>query len=270
MSGRVRARRLADRLSPRDLAILGSLRELRLASGNQLGRLHVDGDRPTTHARKARAALQRLTDLRVIVRLERRVGGIRAGSSGFVYGLSGLGQAVLDLGTGNPHRHRRVVETKPAFHNHVLAVAEQYVRLVEYDRAGRAQLLEFAAEPRSWRRFPGQLGHVVTLKPDAYTRLGVDGYEVSAFLELDLDTESAPTIARKLDLYVAYWRSGIEQRRHGLFPKTWWLVPTPARLNTITRTIQRLPAELQALFTACLIPDAVGLLTQPQLEGGAR
>jgi hypothetical protein len=259
-----------ERLSARDLAILESLQVMRLMSGEQLGRLHVEGDHPATHARKTRAALQRLTTLELVVRLRRRIGGMRAGSNGLIYGLSGLGQAVLELGQDDSRRHRRMSETKPAFQNHTLAVAETYVQLVERARTGRAELLDFASEPQCWRRFSGMAGQIITLKPDAFVRLGVSGYEVSAFLEMDLDSESLPTISRKLGVYVAYWRSGTEQHRHGVMPKTWWLVPNAARLAAIRRTIQRLPAEARELFAVCLIAEAADQLTHVPAEGGAQ
>src|SRR6266545_969318 len=154
MSGRSRARHVAERLSERDLAILESLRDLRLMSGDQLGRWYFAGNQPVTQARRTRYALRRLTELGLVVRLRRRVGGVRAGSQGFVYGLRGLGQSVLDLGQETPQRHRRVIDTKPAFADHVLAVAELCVSLRE--RTGRdAQALEFVSEPACWRRFGG-------------------------------------------------------------------------------------------------------------------
>src|SRR4051795_11692450 len=98
MTRRAPAYRLASQLGPRDLAILESLQEFRLMSGAQIRRQHFAGGQPATQARKARAVLQRLTALGLLTRLERRVGGIHAGSEGQVVGLSGLGHAVLDVG----------------------------------------------------------------------------------------------------------------------------------------------------------------------------
>ena len=80
MSGR--AARLRARLGERDLAVLASLATLRLLTGKQLQRLHVTDGSPLTRARRARALLQRLTELRLVVRLDRRIGGIRARSDG--------------------------------------------------------------------------------------------------------------------------------------------------------------------------------------------
>jgi len=266
--GAGRIQRLYDRLSERDLAILYDLDRVRLLTGNHLRRLHFPEGNPVTQGRKARAALQRLGDLGVIVRLARRVGGIRAGSEGLVVGLSGWGHAVLDVGHQPARRHRRVPETKPAFEAHTLAITELYVQLFERHRTGRAELLEFRGEPASWRRFGGMGGETVTLKPDAYTRLGVGEYELAAFIEQDMATESLTTIASKLGVYVRYWQSGLEQRARGFFPLVWWLVPTAARAEAIGRVIRALPAEAQALFAVSLSAEAADVLTSPPPSGG--
>jgi len=269
VSRRGHAARLREKLSERDMMILRDLEALRLLTGKQLRRLHFpDGD-PITQSRKVRAALKRLSDLGVIVRLSRRVGGIRAGSEGFVIGLSGWGHAVLGLDSAVPRRHRRVIETKPAFQAHVLAVADLYVGLVEHARTGSSELLEFSGEPEAWRRFGGLSGQAVTLKPDAFVRIGVGEYELANFIEQDMATESLPTIARKLAAYVTYWRTGQEQQTHGVFPRVWWLVPSVTRLQAIARSVSRLPGEARALFSVCLTTEAVPSLTQLEHEGGA-
>lgn len=269
MSVRARARRVADRLSHRDFAVLGSLRDFRLMTGAQLRRLHFGGEQLATQARKARAALARLTDQQVIVRLRRRVGGIRAGSDGYVYGLSGLGYAVLDLETATVQRHRGVTQTKLAFQSHVLAVSELVVELREYESAGLCDIEELCAEPDCWRSTSGIAGQRRVLKPDAYVRMGVGDYELAAFIEIDQDTESLPTITRKLGVYLDYWRSGQEQQARGVFPLVWWLVPSRDRLDGIARTIRRLPVEAHALFSVALQEQAARLLTQLPAQGGS-
>lgn len=270
MSGRGRALRLRERLSERDLDMLRDLARLRLLTGKQLRRLHFAAGDLTTQARKARSAVGRLAELDLVVRLSRRVGGMRAGSEGFVIGLSGWGHAVLALdSTAEPRRRRRVIETKPAFQSHVLAVSELYVQLVEASRLGVAELIDFTGEPEAWRRFGGIGGQAVVLKPDAFVRLGIGEFEVLAFIEQDMDTESLPTIVRQCEVYVSHWRSGLEQRQLGAYPKVWWLVPSARRLDAIRRALKRLPGEAHALFEICLTAEAVPLLTQPLPEGGA-
>lgn len=265
-----RARAVAARLSLRDLAVLASLQEFRLMTGSQLRRLHFPGTQPSTQARKTRAALQRLTEHGVVVRLHRRVGGLRAGSEGYVYGLSGLGRAVLDLDHPGSRRHRGVINTKPAFTDHVLAVSELAVRLGELALAGACSIEELRAEPGCWRRFSGVSGGQRVLKPDAFVRLTVQDFELTAFIEQDMNTESVRVLETKLKVYLDYWRSGTEQERSGVFPRVWWLVPDDARLATIAAAIARLPRQTQQLFTVALTTDAPELLTQLPTEGGAR
>jgi hypothetical protein len=260
MSGRGRAVRLRAQLGERDVAVLDSLAKLRLLTGKQVQRLHVADGSPTTQARRTRALLQRLTDLHLVVRLTRRVGGIRAGSEGYLYGLSGLGQAVLGVGGPLNRRRRSVWETKPWFQDHVLAVAELAVELTTRTRVGPAELLAFNAEPACWRRFTGPGGQLITLKPDAVVRIGLGEYEQQAFIEMDLGTESLPTIERKCRRYVAYWHTG-QQQAHGVFPRVWWLTSTEQRQAGIAAVVRHLAQDAQALFTVVLSSEAAEQLT---------
>lgn len=261
MSGRGRAARLRAQLGERDQAVLSSLAQLRLLTGRQVQRLHVVDGSSATQARRTRALLQRLTDLRLVVRLTRRVGGIRAGSDGHIHGLSGLGQAVLGVDGPFGRRRRSIGDTKPWFQDHVLAVAELAVELTTYTRDGLAELLVFDAEPACWRRFTGSGGQLITLKPDAFVRIGLGEFEQQAFIEMDLDTESLPTIEGKCRRYLAYWRSGQQQQEQGVFPRVWWLTPTEQRLRGITGVVQRLAHDAQALFTVVLRSEATQRLT---------
>jgi hypothetical protein len=256
-----RVGRLRGRLGSRDLVVLQSLAKLRLLTGDQLRRLHVADGSPVTQARRARALLQRLADLRLVVRLGRRVGGVRAGSSGYVYGLSGHGQAVLAVDGPMGGRRRRVWETSPSFQDHVLDVAEVYVRLVEAERTDTAELLAFTAEPACWRTFPGIGGQTVILKPDGFVRLAVGDFEHSTFIEVDRGTESVPTLVRKMGVYVAYWRSGIEQAEHEVFPRVLWLANSNRSVLGITRALRQVPADAQHLFHATFLDGAIPVLT---------
>jgi hypothetical protein len=256
-----RIRRLHARLGTRDLEALESLAKLRLLTGDQLRRLHVTDGSEVTQARRARALLQRLADLRLVVRLGRRVGGVRAGSSGYVYGLSGHGQAVLAIDGPMGGRRRRVWETSPSFADHVLCVSEVYVRLVEAERAGSGELLTFDAEPSCWRTFPGAAGQPVTLKPDAFVQLAVGDFEHSSFIEVDRGTESVPTLVRKMGVYAAYWRSGLEQAKHGVFPRVLWLAISARSVQNIARALRQVPADAQHLFHAAFLDDAAAILT---------
>ncbi|MFI0411807.1 replication-relaxation family protein [Actinomadura sp. 3N508] len=270
MSGRNaggRIARLKARLSDRDMAVLGTLFHLRLLRAEHIQRLHVADGSAATQARRTRSLLQRLYELKVVVRFARRIGGVRAGSSGFIYGLSGLGLAILETSGPFGGRRRTIWETKPAFQDHILAVAELYVELVEAHRAGKAELLSFDGEPACWRRFTGIGGAALTLKSDAYVRLGVGDFERHTFIEMDMGSERAPAVRRKLQAFGAYWRTGIEQQMSGIFPLVLWLVPDEDRRIKIAEVIHQMAHETQQLFAVMPLRDGVTWLTAPTGEG---
>lgn len=243
-----------DRLSERDLAVLETLQRVRLASASQLGRLHFSA----TTSQVRRRALLSLDNRRLVVRMDRQIGGIKSGSSGYLYELSDVGQRVLNTSSGVPRR--RPKSTGLAFVRHALAVTEIYVRLVEASRLGHIELLEFEAEPQCWRSFPGRGGGRTVLKPDAFVRIGSGDFEDSWMVEVDLATESPATITAKLDVYRAYWSSGIEQADRGVFPRVLWTVPNLRRAEVITDRCSRQPAEAWSLFMVTLFEDAVALM----------
>jgi len=72
---------VADRLGERDRAILGSVNQLRLLSSLQLEHLHFADLAEPGRGRIRRRVLARLVEWRVLCVLERRIGGVRAGSS---------------------------------------------------------------------------------------------------------------------------------------------------------------------------------------------
>ncbi|MFI5746563.1 replication-relaxation family protein [Streptomyces sp. NPDC051644] len=253
--------RLRRRLSERDVSLLGALHRVRLLNLRQVQRLLVVDGSPAARTRRTQLWMARLTKLGVVVRFSRTIGGIRAGSSGYIYGLSGLGQSVLDVRGPAGGRRRRVWETKPYFQDHMLAVAELYVQTVEQHREGGADLLAFDAEPSAWRHFTGTGGELVLVKPDAYVRLGTSALERSAFIEVDMTTEGLPTIQKKNARYVDYWQSGVEQQRHGVFPKVVWLVQNERRQEHITDLVKKLATEVQALFVVGLLTVGAQLLS---------
>jgi hypothetical protein len=264
------AARLRRELGERDKDVLGSLQRVKILTTDQLTRLHFTDNSSSTQARRCRATLRRLCDLRLTIKLGRTVGGVRAGSSGALFGLTGLGLAVLEVSTAQRQR-RTIWEAKPYFQDHLLAVSEVYVRAVQTCRNNPAELLAFDAEPACWRRFTGTGGEPITLKPDAFVRIGVGDYELASFVEIDLGTESLPTIRRKCQVYLRYWRSGLEQQRHGVFPRVVWLVPDERRRQGITEVLRRLPRDAHRLFTVELVSDGSATLTTlPDTSGGER
>ncbi len=253
---------VSGELSPREWAVLSDLARVRLLTGRQVQRLHLREGSPLTQARRTRSLLQRMNDLGLVHRLERRIGGVSAGSAGFVYGLAPSGQRLTtDRGPAGGRRRRRPWEPSRYFINHVLAVSELYVQLRAAEAASELELLAFEAEPECWRAWTGLGSERRLLKPDAFVSVATGDYEHRSFVEVDLSTESMSVLRRKTLVYVDYWQSGTEQQRHGVFPKVVWLVPDERRRSQLVAVLGRLPAETWQLFQVALIGDAVAALS---------
>jgi Replication-relaxation len=251
VTGKV-AQSIDAQLGERDLAVLGSILALRFASGDQLTRMHfADGS-----ARAARRALLRLVRLDVLIRLPRTVGGVRAGSAGFIYQLGISGQRIALQRGWLPERRRTSGVPGNLFVSHALQVAELHTQLVEMERQGRIELLEAQAEPACWRRH----GQHSILKPDSYLRLGVGDFEDSYFIEVDMGTEGGRAIETKLKQYADYAATGLEQAERGVFPKVLWTAPDISRVKVIEDRVKRLPRSARELFAVELFTDAVAVM----------
>lgn len=251
---------LRERLSERDLAIIWQVAELRLMSARQIQAVQFPLDEHGSLSAATRArqrVLQRLIRERVLAALERRIGGVRAGSAGLVLALGSLGQRLLAL--DGPRR--RAYEPSLRFVDHTLAVAQVIVDVQVAARVGRLELLDCQAEPQSWRHFSDIAGQRV-LRPDAFVALGVGEYELRWFIEVDRGSESLPVIRRKCQLYAAYYQSGREQTAHGVFPRVCWIAPAAARAERLAQAIvsdRHLPTRLFVVTTAT---EAEGVLRE--------
>jgi Replication-relaxation len=253
-------------IGPRDQAIVSTLDDLRVATTGQLARLHFSDLTEGSAARQAPRVLRRLEDLGIVTRLERQVGGIRAGSQANIWSLDLAGQRLASTcGPAGGRTCRRPWTPGLAFLAHRLAVSECYVELVERCRTADAELLEFYAEPYCWRRYAAPLGGTATLKPDAFARLALGDFERGAFVEIDRNTESRSTLKRKLATYRHYWESGREQERRGYFPQVVFSVPSEERKEVLIDLCAAQPNEVWPLFRVVLEPE----LTDALLEGEA-
>ena len=249
---------LRARLLPQDWAVLHDVQQMRLASALDLQALA--GLRGELKVRQFRRRLQLLHELRVLARLERRVGGTRAGSSGWVYALGVAGQRLLDPAGGVSVR--RPWTPRPSWLGHALAASHLYVILKTAEHDGVLQLLQYQSEPQCWRSFDDQ-GQAVTLKPDGFARCELGDELVSAFIEVDCATESPATLGRKLEVYRRHWLTGREQSDHSVYPEVLWLVPTTARQRVLEKVVARQPVEAQVLHRVARYDDALQALTEP-------
>ncbi len=255
--------RLGAELSERRWALLRAVAELRLVTGGQLRRRFY-GAGPSA-ARLARIDLAWLHHRRILHRLERRIGGVRAGSTGFVYALDGIGRRLLEL-AGGDGVSRAVSRYEPTvgFVDHALAVSEVWAGVHEYlsdPWTGDARAsVDFRGEPASWRTYLDALGAETTLKPDAELRLTRGGYVEHVWIEVDRATERRTTLQRKLSAYVAYFHTGQEQAQTGLFPVTAWLTTSDTRVSVIEEVIATFAPQDRQVFRVGRLSAAAPLL----------
>ena len=265
-AGTARLVALADRLSERDREVVRTVARLRLISGKQLERLFfTESPSPSSAARLARLRLARLVKLGVVARLERRVGGVRAGSAGHVYTATPDGQRLVAFWRGEGiGRPRALYEPGAAYLAHTLAAAEVLVALKEAERAGRLELLAHQGEPDCWRQYVGSYGRATTLRPDAYVQVAVDDFEEHAFIEVDRGTVGRLALRRKHDAYLAYYRSGREQAALGLMPRVIWLADTPQRIRLLEDVAAECGRDGRRLFSAMSGAQLVSALCDPK------
>lgn len=252
-------RRLERQLSDREQAVVRSIAKWRLLSTRQLEVLHflgsADGPSPLSAARTARRTLERLTRTRLVIRLDRRVGGVRAGSSSYVYALGPVGHRLLQEDRPRP----RFREPSLTFLDHTLAVADVVVGLHQAERQGAAQLLQLEGEPGCWRAFGAVLGQQ-SLRPDLFVRLALVEDELAWFVEVDRGSEHVPAIIRKARSYQAYFQTGQEQAGLGYFPRVLWIVPDERRASRISRALGSAGLMLD-LFAVVQAAHAISALT---------
>lgn len=261
-AGQAVARRTRKQLSQRELAVLENVELFRYLTARQIEDL-VFHDHATqlTGARTCRKVLRRLTAASILWRLDRRIGGVRAGSSSFVYGVAPLGYRILHH-EGDARVRRR--EPSIAFLDHTLATAQLVVDLRVLARTSDLKVVVAQTEPTCWRKFTLGLEGVQTLKPDLFLSLHAGDFEYRWFVELDLATHSVAAVVRKCALYHRYWSTGIEQDGGGIFPQVLLVAPSEKRAGRIRQGITSTRNLNADLFAVC--DTSVAL---QQLVGGA-
>jgi Replication-relaxation len=252
---------LEETLTPRERAIIDTLDRLRVATTEQLRRIHFSDLTSRSAARQAPALLGSLAARQIVVKLERQVGGVRSGSRAAVWSLDTAGQRLASsCGPAGGFHRRRPWSVSLNFLSHRLAVSEVFAGLSEREQAGAVEILDFDSEPVCWRRFVSAHGGTAHLKPDAFVRLGVGEVERAAFVEIDRDTESRGTLGVKLRAYRQYWETGREQDRRGYFPRVVFSVPSEERKIAVADLFAEQPEETWPLWHVVLAGDLTDTL----------
>ncbi len=245
---------ISSTLSDRDKEILTLLRRCRYMNTKQIQRLlFTDASRPVG-LKAANRNLNKLQGLNLIGVLARRIGGARAGSGSRIWYLTDGGERLLRLGGHEGARPRkRFFEPSQYFLSHTLAVTECYVQLSEICGCGDPKLYRVELEPHCWRYYHHN-GSTPTLRPDLCAVTHCGKYEDRWFIEMDLSTEAPIRLMEKCQRYHDYYRSGVEQRQHEVFPLVVWIVPSAARKESVIAHIKDEFKKQPRIFTV-ITPD---------------
>ena len=249
-------------LSDRDKSILNIIWEYRYLTTDQIKRLYfIDCTTDRAALRTASRNLKKLREMGLINILDRRIGGVRAGSGSYIWHLAAAGSHLLRMMNATIRPNRKQFEPSIYFLAHTLAVSECYVRITEICGAKGMKLTEVQNEPANWRLYNSG-GKIASLKPDLFAVTVCGNYEDRWFLEIDMATESAGKILEKCHRYHEYYRGGLEQKEHGVFPLVVWIVPDEARKQNLTRHIQHEFQKQPKLFTVITADELEHLFRQ--------
>lgn len=252
---RSRLQALVSDLTPRDLNIIRTIGRFSVLSAIQLEALHFNEVAEASRARRRRLVLARLVRLGLLKRLPRRIGGVRSGSSGYLYALGLAGRKIL----GHDRPRRPITPSWPNLH-HALAISQLHVDLVEAERDGRLVVDRFVPEPDAWPLLDGEI------RPDAVTTIqpASVGWKDHWAVEIDRGTERPARLRAKLLTYWREYQSGRTLADVELFPRVLLVVENEARLNQSLRVIERLPLGAEEL----IVPVIAGEQTIAQLAAG--
>ncbi|RFS81765.1 hypothetical protein D0T12_28980 [Actinomadura spongiicola] len=225
---------LDNRLTNRDREIIATLYRLNSATIGQIHRLHFDG----LTLRSCQYVMRRLLDWHAVSATERRMGGVLSGSGQTVYSLDPSAHRLMRLAEGRKGP-QELADIKPGrwSHRHALVISELYVQCVEAVRKGRLQLADFIAEPACWQD-DGNGGY---LRPDAYIKVAVPDTNRRQhwWIEVDLGTESTPTVRAKFDKYMDFIGRNVAGP-DGTIPRILVTVEDDNRCAALRRIVSRM------------------------------
>ncbi|RYB88266.1 hypothetical protein EUA06_22005 [Nocardioides glacieisoli] len=250
--------KLNDSLPERDRRVLELVDQHRYLTTHQVQAFAFTGHSSAdSAARTTRSVLRRLERSLLLRSLDRRIGGARSGSAARVWQITS-GAARLLRSDGSTYRR---TEPSLRFMAHCLAVADAHLALRGLTGSG-ADRVTVQVEPDSWRWFSGVGGERRSVQPDLAAVVQTAQYDDRWFVEVDLGTESLPTLLRKCGLYEDYRAAGIEQSDHGAFPLVLWVLTSSERAERFRRSIDRSPRLTPELHKVVTTTDLTSELRE--------
>lgn len=254
-----------DSLLDRDRQMLNLLFHCKYATTDQFSRLYfTDSINLIAASRATSRALKRLKKYGLIESFPRRMSGPGHGSSAYIWYLSEAGYKLLLLEDDSKNR-KRVVLPSYQFVKHTVAITETYVQLILISRDDPSvEICKVEFEPKCWRQYSNGKSDL-SLRPDIFAVTKKSDYEYRWFIEMDLATEDIDAIIGKCDRYIEYYKTGIENEKHGVFPIVIWLVPTEKRKDLIIKNLKLHYPEMNKLFVT-VTPEEFPLLIRDRFQ----
>lgn len=251
--------RISETMPERDREVLEHIARHRYLTTHQIQAfVFTNHSSNESAARTTRHVLQRLERHALLRPLQRRIGGVRAGSAARVWQLAPAGARLL-RDDGTTHRAH---EPSPRFLAHCLATADLHVAIRQIGQTDRIDHVSVQCEPDCWRRYTGHGGEPRWLQPDLATEIATNDYVDRWFLEVDMGTESLPTLLRKCGQYESYRASGIEQHDHGAFPLVLWVFTRAERADKLRAAVLRSPRLSPQLYRFTTFNDFASVIQE--------
>jgi hypothetical protein len=252
--------RIAELMPERDWSVLHRIAEHRYLTTHQVQAFVFTAlSTPESAARTTRHVLQRLARNALIRVTQQRVGGARSGSAARVWQLAPAGARLIQDDGATKRTH----EPSLRFLAHCLAIADVHLGALDLNKLANVIEVHVQTEPTSWRRYVGMGGEPRWLQPDLAVVINLTDFSDRWFVEVDLGTESIPTLLKKCGQYEAYRVSGIEQQEHGAFPLVLWMMNQPERAEKLRSAILRSPRLTPELYRFATADTVQAALREP-------
>lgn len=233
-------------IHPMQARLLALVAAHRFATTTQLARLTaLEYTSPASALRQTQRHLASLAQQRLLMSLERRVGGWQGGSAVTVWAATTRGNRLVAAEGEEVPRRQRPREVSTTFLDHLLAITEVRTSVEEAVRQETDTEVAVALEPECWRTALSPSGQVQVLRPDLAVTITSPAYEDRYLMEVDRATENPGRVI------ATCWRYQEHQAQAGdgdVFPLVVWLVPTDRRRHRLERAIAHSTGLLRDLF----------------------
>lgn len=238
-------------IHPMQARLLALVAAHRFATTTQLARLIAPEYASSASAlRQTQRHLASLAQQRLLMSLERRVGGWQGGSAVTIWAATTRGHRLVaaDEGKGEVPRRQRPREVSTTFLDHLLAITEVRTSIEEAVRQEVDTEAAVASEPECWRTALSPSGQVQVLRPDLAVTITSPAYEDRYLIEVDRATENPGRVIATCWRYQEHQATSAQASDGDVFPLVVWLVPTDRRRHRLERAIAHSTGLLRDLF----------------------